>query len=177
MPHPSPHHDRPDSGIHERRSFFRTAATWSMAGGLAAGYGTFAAMAGRFLYPSSASNAIWQFVGRADELLKGGSWNYSAPDGSKVVITRRGSEGNAESFVAFSSICPHLGCQVHWEAAHERFFCPCHNGAFDASGRATAGPPQKSGQQLVQFPLRVEGGLLYIQVPAVGLATASGQES
>ena len=54
---------------------------------------------------------------------------------------------------------------MHWEPQNERFFCPCHNGAFDASGKATEGPPATAKQELKQFPLRVENGLLYIEVP------------
>ena len=71
----------------------------------------------------------------------------------------------ADAFVALSSICPHLGCQVHWEPQNDRFFCPCHNGAFDASGKPTEGPPATAGQELTRFPLQVMNGLLFIQVP------------
>jgi Rieske Fe-S protein len=54
---------------------------------------------------------------------------------------------------------------VHWEAQNDRFFCPCHNGAFDRQGNATAGPPAAAGQALLRFPLRLENGLLFIEVP------------
>lgn len=153
----------------DRRSFLQSAGAVAMAGGLVAGYGTMAVMAGRFLYPPEDRSLIWQFVGRADDWRQGGSIDYTAPDGSKVVVTRQGEGLDASAFVAFSSICPHLGCQVHWEANNQRFFCPCHNGAFDASGQAIAGPPAKARQQLSKFPVRVEDGLIYIQVPSAGL--------
>jgi len=66
---------------------------------------------------------------------------------------------------ALSSTCPHLGCQVRWEAQNDRFFCPCHNGVFDQSGVATAGPPGEAGQSLPKYELKVEDGLLHIAVP------------
>ena len=67
-------------------------------------------------------------------------------------------------FVAFSSICPHLGCQVNWELQNDRFFCPCHNGVFDRDGNATGGPPAAAGQRLPRYPLKIENGLLFIEV-------------
>ncbi len=76
--------------------------------------------------------------------------------------------------MALSSTCPHLGCKVHWEAPENRFFCPCHNGAFDPSGRAIAGPPAEAGQSLGRYPLRIEGGLLYIEVPTERLPGGEG---
>ncbi|MBI4577262.1 MAG: Rieske 2Fe-2S domain-containing protein, partial [Planctomycetes bacterium] len=73
--------------------------------------------------------------------------------------------GAVEDFLALSSTCPHLGCRVHWEVQNRRFFCPCHNGSFDAAGRATGGPPAEAGQSLPRYALRLEGGLLFIELP------------
>ncbi|MHC4822169.1 MAG: QcrA and Rieske domain-containing protein [Planctomycetota bacterium] len=99
---------------------------------------------------------------------------YVAPGGARVVIARQGAAAEAESFMALSSTCPHLGCQVHWEAHNDRFFCPCHNGVFDPSGKGTEGPPGDAGQDLPRYPLKVEGGLLYIEVPLPTVASAEG---
>ena len=149
----------------DRRAFLSRASTVAMAGGLAAGYGTLAAIAGRFLYPASEAPKGWLFVAEAARLKPGDSFPYQAPDGQKVSIARIAGDGKAEDFLALSSTCPHLGCQVHWEAQNDRFFCPCHNGAFDRQGRATAGPPAAAGQSLLKFPLKLEDGLLFIEVP------------
>ncbi len=35
---------------------------------------------------------------------------------------------------AFSSICPHLGCDVQLKSEEMQFICPCHAAAFDGSG-------------------------------------------
>ena len=75
------------------------------------------------------------------------------------------NEPTADSFLALSSICPHLGCRVHWEASNNRFFCPCHNGVFDPNGKATGGPPAADGQDLPHYALQVVDGALYIEMP------------
>ena len=65
---------------------------------------------------------------------------------------------------------------MHWEAHNNRFFCPCHNGAFDPAGKATAGPPADAGQSLLRYPVKVEAGLLYILVPTRTLARSASCE-
>ena len=140
-----------------------------MAGGLAAGYGTFAAHAGRFLFPNGNGGRAWQFVATLNRIKTGESLPFVTPSGAKIVVARQSEGDAAENFIALSSVCPHLGCAVHWESQNSRFFCPCHNGAFDASGKATEGPPAAANQELTRFPLKVENGLLYIEVPTESL--------
>ena len=150
-----------------------------MAGGLASSYGTFFVMAGRYFFPSS-DNKTWLFVSNAKGIEPGESLDFESPTGVKVSITRsemrvEGEDASvgdlaadgptAEDFLALSSVCPHLGCRVHWEAHNDRFFCPCHNGVFDPSGKATGGPPAADGQDLPQYPLKVVNGALYIEMP------------
>jgi Rieske Fe-S protein len=135
-----------------------------MASGLAGGYGTLAAMAGRFLYPTAKKEENWQFVATLDQLTIGHSIPFRLPSGAKVVVARQQDGDTVDSFAALSSVCPHLGCAVHWEAQNNRFFCPCHNGVFNPSGTATEGPPAAAKQSLTKYPLKVEKGLLYIGV-------------
>lgn len=40
----------------------------------------------------------------------------------------------------FSSICPHLGCQVEWVGDKDHFFCPCHGSVFGKDGLVVSGP-------------------------------------
>lgn len=135
-----------------------------MTAGLAAGYGMFCHVAGRFLYPAHDAPKRWVYVTDVARMKAGDSLEYRTPDGASVSVTRRGSGGGVEDFAALGNVCPHLGCHVHWESQNARYFCPCHNGAFDPSGKATAGPPAEAGQSLPSFPLKVEGGLLFIQI-------------
>jgi len=161
-----------------RRSFLSNSATVIMAGGLAGSYGTFFVMAGRFFYPST-DNRHWIFVSDADSIAPGESLPFQSPDGVSVMITRRAETSGetsaheepgeqaltVDSFLALSSVCPHLGCRVHWESNNNRFFCPCHNGVFDVDGIATGGPPAAEGQDLPHYALQIVDGALYIEMP------------
>ena len=146
-----------------------SSSTALMLGGLVASYGTCAATGARFLYPATPARRGWQYLARLDDLKRGEALSYRAPNGETIVVARRGEAGTAEDFIALSSTCPHLGCKVSWEAHRNRFFCPCHNGVFDSSGKPRSGPPADAGQELFRFPLKLEQGLLYIEVPLEGL--------
>ncbi len=49
---------------------------------------------------------------------------------------------------ALSSVCPHLGCIVPWNAARNAFVCPCHGGVFDPDGGYRSGPPRRGMDSL-----------------------------
>ena len=59
--------------------------------------------------------------------------------GSRPVVVVRTDEG----YRALSAVCTHLGCVVKWKKARRQFFCPCHGGRFDASGRVLGGPARR----------------------------------
>ena len=157
-------------GDMERRSFLN-ASTCAMGASLVGGYGLLGAYGGRYLYPADEQRKSWLFVARAADVAVGDALSYESPTGSRVTVTRRSDGDTADSFLALSSICPHLGCKVLWEAHEQRFFCPCHNGVFDSDGSPRSGPPADAGQSLLQYPLEVRNGLLFIQVAADGLAS------
>jgi Rieske Fe-S protein len=51
---------------------------------------------------------------------------------------------DADTVVAFSQKCTHLGCVVHFQREENRWHCPCHEGNFDAlTGAVLAGPPTR----------------------------------
>jgi len=153
----------------ERRSFLAKVSSAVMGFGLAVGYGMFGWLIGRFLYPSGPNNNAWQFLTDLASFPVGKSMTYQAPAGQKVVVTRLAENNAPEDFIALSSVCPHLGCAVHWESNNDRFFCPCHNGAFTSSGDPISGPPADAGQTLSRYPLKVDSGLLFIEVPTDAL--------
>jgi Rieske Fe-S protein len=164
-----------DSGSEagDRRGFLKQASRAAMAAGLVGGYGGFAAVAGRYLYPARTGDVMWQFVSETAGIEVGEAVRYRGPSGETITIARRARNGDANDFIALSSTCPHLGCQVRWEGQNNRFFCPCHNGVFDPTGKAIAGPPGEAGQSLPRYELRVEDGILHIAVPPPQLAEGS----
>lgn len=164
-----------DGAVTDRRDFLSTFSTVAMAGGLVAGYGTFAVMAGRFVFPTNAETP-WLFVAEANRIQPGDSLAFESPTGVKVAIARRpggaaGHPAEIEDFIALSSVCPHLGCRVHWEPHNQRFFCPCHNGVFDPQGKPVSGPPKAAAQELSRYPLKVEAGLLYIAISVTSVGS------
>ncbi len=106
------------------------------------------------------------FAGNIDQYEVGKVRQFYDLQG-KVILVKRDESG----FKAFSSRCPHLGCSVHWEEENSRFFCPCHNGVFDPSGKAIAGPPGDAGQRLDEVVVTVDetSGVVYIEVDDVSV--------
>jgi Rieske Fe-S protein len=52
----------------------------------------------------------------------------------------RTNEGQLQ---AFTSVCPHLGCAVDFDAAATEFRCPCHTSAFGVDGAKKRGPTKR----------------------------------
>lgn len=57
--------------------------------------------------------------------------------GTDPAIVMRSEDG----FQVLSLVCTHLGCIVTWGPEDQTFYCPCHAGTFDKTGRVTGGPP------------------------------------
>jgi nitrite reductase/ring-hydroxylating ferredoxin subunit len=157
--------DLADSESADRREFLKNVSNVAMAAGLIGGYGSFGLIAGRYLYPATVGEVMWQFVAEVAGIKVGEAIRYRGPAGEAINIARQSRNGDADDFIALSSTCPHLGCQVRWEGQNNRFFCPCHSGVFDPSGKAIAGPPGEAGQSLPRYDLKVENGMLHIAVP------------
>ncbi|WP_096200921.1 ubiquinol-cytochrome c reductase iron-sulfur subunit [Bacillus sp. FJAT-45350] len=65
--------------------------------------------------------------------------------------------------IALSPVCTHLGCTVDWDVNADnpnRFFCPCHYGAFEMDGTNVPGTPPT--QPLFKFDLEVQDGTIYL---------------
>lgn len=60
----------------------------------------------------------------------------------------------------FSSICPHLGCQVEWVGDQRHFFCPCHGSVFEEDGSLLKGPAPRG---LDYLDSKVEEGKLMVR--------------
>ena len=97
-----------------------------------------------------------QFIVRADDVPVGGTvdFNYLS-DHDQCLLVRLSDQ----SFTAFSRQCTHLSCSVVPEPEKRRFFCPCHEGAFDiGTGSPIAGPPRRP---LARIRLDFRNGAIY----------------
>lgn len=93
------------------------------------------------------------------DVALGAVW-LTRPEGDKVV--------------AFSSVCPHLGCAVQFDAGAGHYKCPCHESAFTATGEYMSGPAERGldplevtvdkGRVLVKWVRFAQGGADRVQV-------------
>lgn len=51
-----------------------------------------------------------------------------------------------------SPYCPHLGCQLTWNATEKTWDCPCHGSRFTCDGRLLDGPAQRGLSRPFQRP-------------------------
>ncbi|MCC7381354.1 MAG: ubiquinol-cytochrome c reductase iron-sulfur subunit [Deltaproteobacteria bacterium] len=72
-----------------------------------------------------------------------------------VFLARR-----ATGVVAYSTICPHLGCQVDLKPELQRFQCPCHDSVFSLEGKVVSGP---SPRALDELETRVVEGKIQVR--------------
>ena len=61
---------------------------------------------------------------------------------------------SGESVTARMLRCTHMGCVVQWRSAADEYFCPCHQGRYDATGNPIAGPPPRP---LAMVPVSIRG--------------------
>ena len=97
-----------------------------------------------------------QRIAGVDEVPLEGALTFSYPtDHDQCVLVRT----SQQSFVAFSRQCTHLSCSVVPEPERGRFYCPCHEGAFDfTTGAPIAGPPRRP---LSRIKLDFKQGVIY----------------
>ena len=87
-------------------------------------------------------------LARVDDIPDDGALAATAPDGSKVLLTRTGSDVRG-----FSAVCPHEGCTVAPDDG--QLTCPCHGSQFELSGDLKRGPARTG---LTAFAVRVVDG-------------------
>lgn len=81
-------------------------------------------------------------------------WSKSVEDVSVFVLPQHENK-------VLSSVCPHEGCPIVWDADSKNFLCPCHDSFFSDSGQRLTGP---STRDLTEYESRVENGKLQIKV-------------
>ena len=105
---------------------------------------------------------VWRSVGKVDSFKIGETKAVDYEDTSPLPwagVTARSAAWlrrvNADTFIAFSINCTHLGCPVRWLAEANLFMCPCHGGVYYNDGTVAAGPPPAP---LPRYQVRVQNG-------------------
>jgi len=130
--------------------------------GLVFAYGLLAFEGLFFIVPKKRkTDKIKIYGGRLKQYKLGTVRAFYDLEGHEILIMR-----NESGLRAFSSVCPHLGCRVHWEGDKNEFFCPCHKGIFNSKGVAISGPPADAHQSLKKVSVEVDekSQIVYIEV-------------
>lgn len=77
-------------------------------------------------------------AGAAENLAVGDAALIKAREAPILVVRE-----SPDEIHAFSAICTHLGCLVHWRKEEKDIYCPCHGGRFDLEGSVIGGPPPR----------------------------------
>jgi menaquinol-cytochrome c reductase iron-sulfur subunit len=114
---------------------------------------------------------VWRSVGKVESFKIGETTAVKYEDASPLPwagVTARSAAWlrrvNADTFIAFSINCTHLGCPVRWLAEANLFMCPCHGGVYYQDGTVAAGPPPLP---LPRYPVRVKDGDVQIQTAPI----------
>ncbi|KAJ1624142.1 Rieske [2Fe-2S] iron-sulfur domain-containing protein [Pavlovales sp. CCMP2436] len=75
-------------------------------------------------------------------------WLATHPAGDRKLV--EGLKGDATYLIvtadkkietyAINAVCTHLGCVVPWNAAGNKYICPCHGSQYDNTGMVIRGP-------------------------------------
>lgn len=60
--------------------------------------------------------------------------------GGKVGLFFKKTDG---TMMAIKGVCTHMDCNVVYKPLEKKFFCACHKGWFDDTGRNIEGPPPR----------------------------------
>jgi Rieske Fe-S protein len=91
------------------------------------------------------------------------AWSRAVNERIGEVFLSRTEKDGKPHVTAFTATCPHLGCAVEFDAAEERFECPCHESGFAKDGKKLFGPSLRDLDRL-DAEVRDEGGTQQVWV-------------
>ena len=154
-----------------RRSFF----LWLLAVGTAAMGALLSVPLVRYtLYPvfANTTSLSWSDLGKTSsyaaltapdrkdiEIKQVDGWRESISK-KPVYVTKGRRNPSANGTEVLTAVCPHLGCEVPWNAAEGKFVCPCHGSKFAADGALLEGPAERGMDTL---PIKVQNDELMVR--------------
>ena len=82
--------------------------------------------------------------------------------GSVLLFREAGSDGDGDDdaeVLAWSTVCPHLGCHIDWQPDRDAFFCPCHASLFAEDGSRQN---QKSPRDMDRLETEIRDGEVWV---------------
>jgi Rieske Fe-S protein len=141
-----------ESSLITRRTFLNTLLGGWLAALCAGGIYGFL----RFIFPDPGREPDFvvlkahDFLSIAPNSVKPFAW------GGKVGLFLKRPDG---ATAAIKGVCTHMECNITYKPKERRFYCACHKGWFDDTGRNIAGPPPKA---LEVFDVAIAGEKLVI---------------
>lgn len=145
-----------------RRQLLQRLGSAAVVGGPVLVAGWWLTLGARAAMPPRPDSVLW-LVGPEQAFGDQRSHRIRTPAGRELVI--RPVPTTDGEWIAMSTTCPHLGCQVRWLSGARRYECPCHAATFDERGEPLSGPPLEAAQPLAHYPVLVEAGRLYVELP------------
>jgi thiosulfate dehydrogenase [quinone] large subunit len=108
---------------------------------------------------TTTTQRLGTLLGRASQVSIGRPATFSVPTTGDPAIVL---ELAAKDFVAYDTVCPHLGCTVQYAPSANLMICPCHGSQFDVTNGAVLNGPAQRGLTKLDV---VEGndGNLYLK--------------
>ncbi len=182
MANSSPEHEAVSTEAEPRRGFLTKIAAVAIGG--IAGLVPLAAGVLCFLDPVTRRR---KSASGADGFLRAANLSELPTDGSPVRFTLRADVTDAWTIyrnrvlgsvylrlmptgqvIAFNDTSPHLGCKVDYQASDKRFFCPCHQSAFDLDGKKSNVTPPRN---LDDLSTEVRDGAVWVKFQNFRTAT------
>lgn len=85
-----------------------------------------------------------RFTIKADQV---DAWNLFKDRTIGTVYLRK-IAGATNPVIAFTDVCPHLGCKISYQSSAHQYFCPCHASTFDLEGTKLNKIPPRNMDEL-----------------------------
>jgi Rieske Fe-S protein len=109
----------------------------------------------------------WTKVGSIEDVPIGQPVSVQFPDQERDTFIQQSVtrsiwliKRSPNEVVAFSPICPHLGCYYNWDSSSKQFICPCHMSIYDGEGKVLGGPAPRP---LDTLRTRIDSGQLWVE--------------
>ena len=168
---PAPPVEQDKRVLEGRRSFF----LWLIAVGTAAMGALLSVPLVRYtLYPvfAKTTSLSWSDLGNTStyagitsperkdiEIKQVDGWRESVSK-KPVYVTQGKRNPSVNGTEVLTAVCPHLGCEVPWNAEEGKFVCPCHGSKFAPDGALLEGPATRGMDTL---PIKVQAGKLMVR--------------